>query len=76
MDSASDDFMVVQQKNGDFSLFAHKTQSHTLTSSLPPNGGITCGCSGDLRGRYQGCDQREFPTFSIYLEIQAKSQVR
>ncbi len=34
--------------------------------------GLTCGCSGLL----QGCDQGPFHTFPIYLDIQAKSQVR
>ena len=43
-------------------------------SALPEAGvaGITCRCSGLL----QGCDQCTFPTVPIYLEIQAKSQVR
>jgi hypothetical protein len=42
--------------------------------TLPVSGvaGITCPCSGGL----QGCDQWLFPYFSIYLEIQAKSQVK
>lgn len=34
--------------------------------------GLTCGCSGLL----QGCDQGPFTAFPIYLDIQAKSQVR
>ncbi len=34
--------------------------------------GLTCGCSGLL----QGCDQGPFHAFPIYLDIQAKSQVR
>jgi hypothetical protein len=33
---------------------------------------ITCRCSGPL----QGCDQELFPTLAIYLDIQAKTQVR
>lgn len=34
--------------------------------------GLTCGCPGLL----QGCDQGPFHTFPIYLDIQAKSQVK
>jgi hypothetical protein len=34
--------------------------------------GLTCGSSGLL----QGCDQGSFTVFSIYLDFQAKSQVR
>ena len=76
MDAPADDFMVINQKNSDFSVFTHRIQSHTLTPSLPLISGITCRCSGGLRG----CDQWLFPTLPttlpIYLEIQAKWQVR
>ena len=72
MDAPADDFMVINQKNSDFSIFIHRIQSHTLTPSLPQISGITCRCSGGL----QGCDQWLFRTLPIYLEIQAKWQVR
>lgn len=64
--------MVINQKYRDFSLFTHRIQSHTLTPSLSQTSGITCRCSGGL----QGCDQWLFPTLPIYLEIQAKLQVK
>lgn len=64
--------MVINEKYSDFSFLVHRIQSHTLTPSLPQISGITCRCSGGL----QGCDQWLFQTLSIYLEIQAKLQVR
>lgn len=48
--------------------------SHAVGTALPVTWvtGLTCGSSGLL----QGCDQGPFTAFSIYLDIQAKSQVR
>lgn len=79
MDTTPDDLVIVEQKYRDFSIFAHDrslTYSLPLRSSLPLIRGITCRCSGGLQGCYQCCDQQSFAIFSIYLEIQAKSQVR
>lgn len=79
MDTPPDDLVVVEEKYPDFSFFAHEV---SVTRPLRPRSrqplpvtwvtGLTCRCSGPL----QGCDQELFPTFTIYLEIQAKSQVR
>ncbi len=79
MDAAPDDLVIIQQKYRDFSFFAHDrslTYSPSLRSSLGLIRGITCRCSGGLQGCFQCPDQQSFAISSIYLEIQAKSQVR
>lgn len=79
MDATPDDLVIIEQKYRDFSIFAHDrslTHSPLLRSSLGLIRGITCRCSGGLQGCFQCPDQQSFAIFSIYLEIQAKSQVR
>ncbi len=78
MDSTADHFVVVEEKNRNFSVIAHRASlTHDLfeclsgTLPVPGVAGITCRCSGPLPGCDQCCDQELFPTFSIYSEIQA-----
>lgn len=78
MDSAADDFMVIEKEYSDFSVFTHKrslTHSFPVRPSLALAAGIPCRCSGGPGPCCQRCDQQGFAIFSIYLEIQAKSQV-
>ncbi len=63
--------MADEKKYADFPLCA-LGKSNPETLPVTRVDGITCRCSGLL----QGCDQHPFDPFPIYLEIQAKSQVK
>jgi hypothetical protein len=61
----------VGPRNGPHARVAFR-RAHKFALPVTWVTGLTCGSSGLL----QGCDQGPFHTWPIYLDIQAKSQVR
>lgn len=65
------DFMVIEEKCADLSVFGH-ADSLADDSSREPGARDNVPLFRPL----QGCDQGPFPACSIYLDFQAKTQVR